>query len=141
MNIYLKEFLKRGFMFSGLGPVVMAIIYFIISSVEENFILDGKQLLIAVISTYFLAFVQAGVTVFNQIDHWSVPKSLACHLSSLYVTYLVCYLVNSWIPFNISMVIVFSIIFILTFFVIWITVYLCVRYLSRRLNKNLHKLI
>ncbi len=141
MNKYLKEFLKRGFMFSGLGPVVSAIIYFIISLCDEGFSLSGAEILIAVISTYLLAFVQAGVTVFNQIEHWSVPKSFACHFSSLYCSYVLCYLVNSWIPFDFTVVIVFSLIFAVTFLIIWITVFLTVRQLSRKLNKKLRKII
>ena len=141
MNIYVKEFFKRGMMFSGLGPVITAIIFAIVSHIQESFSLTAVQILIAVSSTYILAFVQAGATVFNQIEHWSLPKSLACHLSSLYITYLMCYLVNSWLPFDINAVIIFSIIFVLTFFVIWITVFLCVSFLSRRLNKNLNNFI
>ena len=141
MNIYVKEFFRRGMMFSGLGPVITAVIFVIISHVQESFSLTSVQILIAVSSTYILAFVQAGATVFSQIEHWSLPKSLACHLSSLYVTYLMCYLVNSWLPFDINAVIIFSIVFILLFLVIWVTVFLCVRFLSRKLNKNLNKFI
>ncbi len=141
MNIYLKEFLKRGFMFSGLGPVTVSIVFFVISLFEKNFQLSAPQLLIAIISSYFLAFIQAGVTVFNQIDHWSITKALACHFSSLYIAYLICYLINSWIPFNTTVVLIFTVIFVVTFFIIWAVVFLTVRHLSRKLNKNLSKTI
>ncbi len=141
MNIYVKEFLKRGMMFSGLGPVTVGIVIFIISEITKNVNLDGRQILIMVVSSYFLAFVQAGATVFNQIEHWSVPKSLACHFSLLYAAYVLCYLVNSWIPFDFKVIAVFSIIFIATFFTVWTTVFLCVRHLSKKLNKNLDKFI
>lgn len=141
MNKYIKDFLKRGMMFSGLGPVTAGLVIFIISLFEENVQLNGVQVLIMIISTFLLAFVQAGATVFNQIEHWSVPRSLACHFSTLYAAYVLCYIVNSWIPFDITVVIVFSIIFIISFFAIWITVYLCVKLLSKRLNKNLGNFI
>lgn len=141
MNIYVKEFFKRGLMFSGFGPVTAAIVILIISLTGTAVALDAGQLLIMVISTYFLAFIQAGATVFNQIEHWSVPKSLVCHLSLLYVTYLLCYLSNSWLPFDINVVLIFSAIFVLAFFVIWMICFLSVRYLSRRLNKKLRKFI
>ena len=141
MNIYVKEFIKRGLMFSGLGPVTAALVIFIISQFEENLHLGASQVLIMVVSTYLLAFVQAGATVFNQIEHWSVPKSLACHFISLYAVYVLCYLVNTWIPFNINVILVFTAIFVATFFIIWTTVFLAVRHLSRKLNKNLHGFI
>ncbi len=141
MNIYVKEFIKRGLMFSGLGPVTAAIVIFIISLFEENLQLDGLQVLIMAVSTYILAFVQAGATVFNQIEHWSVPKSLACHFSSLYAVYILCYLVNTWIPFNINVILTFTAIFVAVFFIIWTVVFLAVRHLSKKLNKNLHGFI
>ena len=128
-------------MFSGLGPVTAALVIFIISQFEENLHLEASQVLIMTVSTYILAFVQAGATVFNQIEHWSVPKSLACHFSSLYAVYVLSYLVNTWIPFNINVILVFTVIFVVTFFVIWTTVFLAVRHLSKKLNKNLHGFI
>lgn len=127
--------------FSGLGPVTAGIVIFIISRFTENVSLDGTQVFIMVLSTFLLAFVQAGATVFNQIEHWSVPKSLACHFASLYAVYVLCYLVNTWIPFDFTVIIVFTIIFITAFFTIWTIVFLCVRHLSKRLNKNLGKFI
>ena len=128
-------------MFSGLGPVTAALVIFIISHFEENLHLGASQVLIMAVSTYILAFVQAGATVFNQIEHWSVPKSLACHFSSLYAVYVFTYLVNTWIPFNINVILVFTAIFVATFFIIWTIVFLAVRHLSRKLNKNLHGFI
>ena len=119
MNIYVKEFIKRGLMFSGLGPVTAALIISIISQFEEFSALSGMQVLIMVASTYILAFTQAGATVFNQIEHWSLPKSLACHFASLYAVYVLCYLVNTWIPFSINVILTFTIIFAASFFTIW----------------------
>ena len=141
MNIYVKEFIKRGLMFSGLGPVTAALIIFIISQLEEFSALSGMQVLIMVVSTYILAFVQAGATVFNQIEHWSLPKSLACHFSSLYAVYVLCYLVNTWIPFSINVILTFTVIFAVSFFAIWTIVFLSVRHLSKKLNKNLRRFI
>ena len=128
-------------MFSGLGPVTAALVIFIISRFEDSLQLSASQVLIMAVSTYILAFVQAGATVFNQIEHWSVPKSLACHFSSLYAVYVFTYLVNTWIPFNINVILVFTAIFVATFFIIWTVVFLAVRHLSRKLNKNLHGFI
>ena len=50
MNIYVKEFIKRGFLFSGLGPVTASIVIFIVSLFEENLQLDGLQVLIMAVT-------------------------------------------------------------------------------------------
>lgn len=138
MNKYVKEFLHRGLIFGGFGPVVVGIVFAILQYTVEGFSLGGTQVLLAIISTYLLAFVQAGVTVFNQIEHWSTVKSLLCHFGSLYAAYSVCYVANSWIPFDPMVLVIFTAIFVVMFFVIWTVVYLSVRAASRKFNKTLH---
>lgn len=137
MNRYLKEFLLRGMMFGGFGPIVLGIIYFILSKTINDFSLSGTEVLLGIVSTYFLAFVQAGVTVFNQIEHWSVPKSLFCHFGLLYAVYVFFYVVNSWIPFEWGVIGIFTAIFVVTYFIIWLTVYFVVKSTKKKLNSVL----
>lgn len=137
MNKYIKEFLKRGLLFGGFGPIIAGIVYLILSITLKDFSLSGLEVFIAIISTYILAFVQAGASVFNQIEEWPIAKSLLCHLSLIYVAYILCYLVNTWIPFDWVIILIFTAIFLLTYFVIWITVYLCVKNQVKKLNENL----
>lgn len=137
MNRYLKDFLHRGLIFGGFGPIVVAIVFMCISLADRGFSLTANQILLATVSSYLLAFVQAGVTVFNQIEHWSTVKSLLCHFVMLYATYSVCYVVNSWIPFEPMVLVIFSVIFAVLFFVIWTIVYLSVKATSKRFNSQL----
>lgn len=137
MNRYLKDFLHRGLIFGGFGPIVVAIVFMCISLADRGFSLTASQILLATVSSYLLAFVQAGVTVFNQIEHWSTVKSLLCHFVTLYATYSVCYVVNSWIPFEPMVLVIFSVIFAVLFFVIWTIVYLSVKATSKKFNSQL----
>ena len=137
MNKYLKEFLHRGLIFGGFGPIILGIIYAILEGTVSDFSLNGTQVLIAIISIYLLAFVQAGASVFNQIESFSIPKSLLCHLSVLYVAYVCCYLINSWIPFNPIVILIFTAIFLVIYFAVWLTVFISVKIVSRRLNEKL----
>ena len=137
MNKYLKEFLHRGLIFAGFGPIILGIIFFILSKTIDNFSVSGGQIFLGIVSTYILAFVQAGVTVFNQIEHWSTPKSLLCHFGSLYAVYVLCYVLNSWIPFEWGVIGIFTAIFVTAFFVIWFTVYFIVRATGKKLNATL----
>lgn len=137
MNKYVKEFLLRGMMFGGFGPIIAGIVYFIISLCTENFTLTGSEVLIGIVSIYILAFVHAGASVFNQIDNWPIAKSLLIHLATLYVSYVGCYLINSWIPFDWKVILIFTAIFIVTYLIIWFIVYLAVRNTSKRFNERL----
>ena len=137
MNKYLKEFLHRGLMFGGFGPIIAGIIYFIHDSFIGDIAIDGTVSFIAIISTYLLAFVHAGASVFNQIENWSIPKSLFAHLSTLYLAYLACYLFNSWIPFKIEVVLIFTLCFVVAYLVIWLAVYFIVKEKKKKLNSRL----
>lgn len=137
MNKYVKEFFHRGLVFSGFGPIILGIIYFVLSKTVVNFTLSGAEVFLGIVSIYLLAFVQAGATVFNQIEHWSIGKSLLCHLSTLYVVYSLCYVINTWIPFEPKVLLVFTIVFMAIYFVIWGIVYVSVKATSKNFNAKL----
>lgn len=137
MNRYLKDFLHRGLLFGGFGPIVVGIVFFILELTLEDFSLGGSEILLAVISTYLLAFLQAGASVFNQIEHWPIAKSLGIHFVTLYLAYSICYIVNGWIPFEPMVLLIFSAIFAADYLIIWFTVYLCVKSTDRKLNAGL----
>ena len=140
MNRYLKSFLHRGLIFGGFGPVVAGIVFLILGlCIGDAATLGGVQVFTITVSTYFVAFVHAGSTVFNQIDEWSPVKSCSLQLLTLYLVYTVCYLVNSWIPFELAVIGIFSAIFIVAFLAIWLGVYFTVRAVSAGLNQKLRK--
>ncbi len=137
MNKYLKEFLHRGLVFGGFGPIILAIIYFIVSKTVSDFVLSGGEILLGTISIYILAFLQAGATVFNQIEHWPITKSLLCHFATLYIAYVLCYILNSWIPFEPMIIVIFTAIFVVVYFIVWISVYISVKAFSKKANLKL----
>ncbi len=124
-------------MFSGFGPIILGIIFFVLSKTLNDFSVSGEQILLGIISTYVLAFVQAGASVFNQIDHWSLPKSLFCHFGMLYAVYVICYILNSWIPFEWGVIGIFTAIFVVTYFIVWFAVYFIVKATGKKLNATL----
>ncbi len=131
---YFKKFLHRGLIFGGFGPIIVGIVFFILSLTLEDFSLGGGEVLLAIVSTYLLAFLQAGASVFNQIEHWSVAKSMLCHFATIYLAYVGCYLLNSWIPFDIKVILIFTAIFAVLYLVIWLSVFFTVKTTSKRLN-------
>lgn len=137
MNKYVKEFLHRGLVFGGFGPVILGIIYWILSVRIADFESSGFDIFLGIASTYLLAFVQAGVSVFNQIEHWSLPKSTLMHFLTLFVAYSLCYIGNTWIPFDPKVIAVFFAIFVAVYFAVWITVYISVKATSKKFNAKI----
>lgn len=137
MNRYLKEFLHRGLVFAGFGPIILGIIFFILEKTLDEFSLSAGQILLGIVSTYVLAFVQAGASVFNQVEHWPLPKSLLCHFGMLYAVYVICYIINSWIPFEWGVIGIFTAIFVVIYFTVWFTVYFIAKATGKKLNATL----
>ena len=139
MNRYVKEFMHRGLLFGGFGPIILGIVLACIEAADASFSITAVQILLGVVSTYLLAFMQAGSTVFEQIEHWSTVKSTFFHFLSLYAAYVGCYLLNSWIPFEKMVVFIFTGIFTVGFFAIWGIVFVSVKLAEKKLNKALRK--
>ncbi len=137
MKKYVKEFFVRGLMFGGFGPIILGIIYYVISVFNESMVFTGQEILQGIISVYLLAFVIAGASVFNQIEEWGLNKSIGIHFSTLYLAYSFCYLINSWIPFDLKVFGIFTGIFVAGYAIVWLIVSFCVRKTSRKLNDSL----
>jgi len=137
MNKYVKEFIHRGLIFGGFGPIILGIIYAIVSSRVTDFTLTAKEVCLGICSIYILAFLQAGASLFNQIEHWPIMKSVFWHFSTIYLAYLLCYLINSWIPFDLKIVLLFTAIFIVVYLIVWLTVIIILKNKARNFNAKL----
>ncbi len=132
-----KDFFLRGLVFGGFGPVILGIVYLVLHFTLEDFTLTGDEVFIAILSIYLLAFVHAGASVFNQIESWPVAKSILCHFGLLYVAYALCYVINSWIPFEPVVLGIFTAVFAAVYGLVWLIVYTCIRATVKRLNRSL----
>ena len=132
-----RDFFFRGLLFGGFGPIIAGIVYLILHFTLQDLTLTGLQVFTVIVSTYLLAFVHAGASVFNQIESWPLAKSTLCHFGLLYIAYVLCYVINSWIPFEPMVLGIFTAIFAVGYAVIWLAVYVSIRVTVKRLNRSL----
>lgn len=137
MNRYVKDFFHRGLLFGGFGPIIVGIVLLAVSLSGETVTLTAKDYLISTVSVYLLAFVHAGASVFNQIEHWSLLKSVFFHFSSLYIVYTLCYIISSWIPFEPEVLLIFTAVFVAVYVAVWLTVVAILKITTKKLNKKL----
>lgn len=140
MNRYLKSFLQRGLIFGGFGPIISGVVYLVLDRCVPHVAVSGTDLFVIILSTYLLAFIHAGASIFNQIEHWPIAKALLCHFGSLYVTYLLCYMINRWIVFELSIVLIFTAIFVAGYAVVWLTVFIVTKITEKKLNDKIKSL-
>ena len=132
-----REFFLRGLAFGGFGPVIAGIVYLVLHFCLESFTLNGVEVFTAIFSTYLLAFVHAGASVFHQIESWPIAKSTLCHFGLLYIAYVLGYLITSWIPFEPAVLGIFTAIFAVGYAAVWLIVYISIRVTVKRLNRSL----
>ena len=137
MKPFIKTFLLRGLIFSGLGPIIAGIVYLCLDLSNVDVVISGKEVFMGILTTYIIAFVHAGSSAFNEIEKWGKAKALLCQLSCIYVIYLVGYLINNWIPFDFKVILIFTIALIVGYLIIWFTIYFIVKKYTKKLNEKL----
>ena len=139
MKRFTLEFLRRGAIASGIGPIVLAIIYMILQQVAEVETLTVNQVCIGIFSLTALAFIAGGLNALYQIERLPLLMAILIHGSVLYASYLVTYLINDWLDLGVIPIIIFSAIFVVGYIVIWVIIYSIIRRNTARLNEILEK--
>lgn len=131
------EFLRRGVMSCGVGPIILAVLYLILhhNGVVEN--VSVKELCVGIFSLTALAFVAGGINALYQLERLPLMAAILIHGSVLYVSYLMTYLVNGWLEWGRVPVLVFTGIFVVGYLVIWAVIYFVIKIKTKNLNKML----
>ncbi|MBQ1996085.1 MAG: DUF3021 domain-containing protein [Clostridia bacterium] len=131
------EFLRRGVMSCGVGPIILAVLYLILhhNGVVEN--VSVKELCVGIFSLSALAFVAGGINALYQLERLPLMAEILIHGSVLYVSYLMTYLVNGWLEWGRVPVLVFTGIFVVGYLVIWAVIYFVIKRKTKNLNKML----
>ena len=108
MKRYIFEFFRRGFIACGFGPIVLAILYLILQQQSVIKTLTVNQVCLGIFSLSALAFIAGGMNVIYQIEQLPLMVAILIHGSVLYVSYLATYLLNDWLEWGVTPILVFS---------------------------------
>ena len=133
------EFLRRGFIASGIGPIVLAIVYLIVKQSTSIDTLTVDQVCVGIFSLTALAFIAGGMNAIYQVERLPLMTAILIHGGVLYIGYLVTYLLNDWLDFGIIPIIVFTAIFVVGYIVIWAIIYSVIKRNTAKLNEMLKK--
>ena len=131
------DFIRRGLIASGFGPVALGIIYLILKDKANIDTLTVSSVCIGIFSLTALAFIAGGMNVIYQIERLPLMIAILIHASVLYISYLVTYLINGWIELGTTPILVFSFIFFVGYFAIWATIYLTTKKRTSIINQKL----
>lgn len=139
MKQLILEFLRRGAAACGLGPMVLAVLYGVLHRQGALETLTVDQVCLGIFSLSALAFVAGGLNVLYQIERLPLMAAVSIHGGVLYGSYLLTYLVNGWLEWGTTPILVFSGIFVVGYLVIWAIIYAIIRRKTAKLNDMLHR--
>ena len=139
MKKYILEFVRRGLIACGFGPIVLAILYLILQHFGEIETLSVNQVCLGIISLSALAFIAGGMNVVYQIERIPLMVAISIHGVVLYVSYLITYLLNDWLERDVTPIFYFSVIFILFYLLIWLIIYSTTKRDTEKVNEMLKR--
>lgn len=139
MKKNVMEFMRRGLIACGFGPIVLAIVYLVLQQCAVVETLTVNEVCLGIFSLSALAFIAGGINVVYQIERLPLMVAILIHGGVLYVSYLVTYLINNWLARGIKPVLVFTVIFILGYFIIWAVIYSTTKKSTAQMNEKLKK--
>lgn len=137
MKNFAVEFLRRGSIAAGVGPIVLAIVYMILQQTAAVETLSVNQVCIGIFSITALAFIAGGMNAIYQVERLPLMVAVLIHCGVLYIGYLGTYLLNDWLDFGVVPIIVFSSVFVVGYFAIWAIVYFIGKRNTKKLNEML----
>ena len=138
MKKFWKEFILRGLICAGGGPIVLAIIYGILGATGTVQTFSPKAVCLGIVSITLLAFTAAGMTAIYQQEQLPLPMMILLHGGALYIAYIFTYLLNGWLHNSLIPILVFTGIFIASYAIIWFIIYWVERAKAEKLNKLLN---
>lgn len=122
MKKFIKDFVKQGLVAAWGGPVIIAIIYWILGANGVLQTLTVKEVSMGILSSTLMAFIAAGIPVVYRQERLPLPMAILIHAAVLYLDYLIVYLMNGWLKNDTTPILVFTAIFFAGFALIWLII-------------------
>ena len=139
MKQFIRDFLLRGLMAGGFGPLVLAVLYLILQKTGNLETLTVSQVCTGIFSLSALAFLAGSLNVVYQVERLPLMAAVTIHGVVLYACYLVTYLVNGWLEDGMMSLLVFTCIFAVGYLLIWAVIYCIIRRNTDSLNEMLQE--
>ena len=139
MKKHILDFIRRGLVACGFGPLVLAVFYLILRHQGLVALLSVEQVCVGIFSLSALAFIAGGMNFIYQIEQLPLMAAILIHGSVLYLSYLATYIINDWLERGAMPVLVFTGMFVLGYLVIWAVIYSVIKRKTERINAILKK--
>ena len=135
MKRFILDFIHRGSIAAGIGPLVLAIVYLILGKNAGIEAVEVGQIAIGIFSITALAFIAGGLNALYQVERLPLMWAILIHGAVLYLAYLCTFILNDWLDSGIIPLIVFTIVFIIGYLIIWAIIYSFIRRSTAKINR------
>ena len=140
MKKYIIEFIRRGLVACGFGPLVLVVFYLVLQQTGDLCTLTVNEVCLGIVSLSALAFIAGGMNAIYQIERLPLMAAIGIHGGVLYVSYLAVYLLNGWLQSGRRPLLVFTVIFVLGYLAVWAVIYGVTRRKTEKLNAMLRQM-
>ena len=137
MKHIVKDFLMRGMVAAGFGPLALVVFYLITAHHAGLETISVSQVCTGILSLTALAFIAGGMNVIYQIERLPLMAAITVHGAVLYASYLATYLINGWMEQGRGPIVVLTVIFIAGYLAIWAVIYCITKRRTERINEIL----
>ena len=137
MKKHVLEFIRKGLIACGFGPMILALVYLILQRELGVQSLTVNEVCLGIFSLSALAFVAGGMNCIYQLERLPLALASLIHGAVLYLSYMGTYLLNGWLERGTKPVLVFSGIFVFGYLMVWAVIYFATRRKTTRLNRML----
>ncbi len=139
MKKFTLDFLRRGAVACGFGPIVLAVLCLILRQSANLATLTVDEVCVGIFSVTALAFIAGGMNAIYQIERLPLMVAILIHGMVLYISYLATYLVNDWLERGWIPILVFTGIFAVGYLAIWSIIYAITKKNTEKINAVLKK--
>ena len=139
MKKHASEFILRGLMAAAGGPVILAIVYGILGTTGTVESLLPSEVCRGILTITLMAFIAAGITAIYTVERLPLSCAILIHGAVLYLDYLMIYMLNDWMPKDITVIGIFTVIFAIGFGLVWLLIYLLTKAKTDSINRKLIK--
>ena len=134
------EFVRRGLVACGFGPLVLVVLYLLLQRQDVLHTLTVNEVCLGIVSLSVLAFIAGGMNVIYQVERLPLMWAILIHGGVLYASYLGTYLINGWLAWGMMPILAFSVIFATGYLAVWAVIYTVTKKNTAQLNAALrHK--
>lgn len=139
MKRHVLNFVKRGLFAMGFGPICLGVVYLFLWKFDVVETISVGEMVLGILTVSLMAFFAGGIGVVYEIEQLPLLYAALLHSVTLYLDYVVIYLINGWLADGAVPFLIFTACFVVCFWMIWFIVYAVSKSKVEQMNREMNQ--